>query len=224
MITLHHLEYSQSFRLLWLMEAMNAPYELKVYERDAKTRLAPDAYKSVAPLGTAPFITDSDRVLGESNAIMDHLMDLHDDGSLRPAAGDPRRMRYLFWFHAVQGSLMPLLLMAVVFDTLKSRTPFPIRGVIKAVLGKAEESFLQPRLSRILTKAEADLGETTWLAGDTLTAADITMSYCFEAMDKRGRFDADYPNIQRWLAQMHADPAFQRAVEKDGRDSIVFTG
>lgn len=221
MITIHHLEYSQSFRLLWLMESMGAPYELKLYKRDPKTNLAPDAYKSVSPIGTAPFITDGDRVLGESNAIMDHLMDLHDDGALRPAAGDPRRMRYLFWFHAAQGSMMPLLLMNTIFSVLKARTPFPIRGIVRKVLEQAESSFIGPRLTRILDKAEADLGETTWLAGDSLTAADITLCYGFEGLADKDRLD-DYPNCQRWVAQMHADPAFKAALEKDGKDTIIF--
>lgn len=224
MLTLHHLEYSQSFRVLWLLEALGAPYELKVYNRDPKTRLAPDDYKALSPLGTAPVITDGDLVLAESNAIMDYILDKHDAGNtLRPAAGREERAAYLFWFHAAQGSMMPLLLFHTVFGVLKSRVPFFIKPIIVPVLGQAEKSFLAPRMAAILAEAEAQLAKTPWLAGEHLSAADIVMSYGMEACHKNGFINEAHPNCKAWVERMHADAAFQRAMDKDGRESFVFS-
>lgn len=206
------------------MEALGAPYELKVYNRDPKTRLAPDEYKALSPLGTAPVITDGDLVLAESNAIMDYILDMFDDKNrFRPAAGSAERAPYLFWFHAAQGSMMPLLLFHTVFGVLKSRVPFFIKPVIVPVLGQAEKSFLAPRMKAILTEAETQLAKTPWLAGEQLSAADMVMSYGMEACYKNGFINAAHPNCQAWVERMHADPAFQRAMEKDGRESFVFS-
>lgn len=224
MITLHHLEYSQSFRILWLLEALDAPYELKVYERDAKTRLAPADYKALSPLGTAPVITEGDMILSESNAIMDYILDKYDNENvLRPAAGTVQRVPYLFWFHAAQGSMMPLLLFHTVFGVLKSRVPFFIKPVIVPVLGQAEKSFLVPRMTAILAQAETALEKNLWLAGERLTAADIVMSYGMEACFKNGIITDDHPHCKAWVGRMHEDPAFLRAMEKDGRESFVFS-
>ncbi len=133
------------------MEALGVDYDLKLYERDKATRLAPDSYKSVSPLGTAPVISDGDLTLSETNAIMDYILDKYDAKHvLRPAAGAPNRAAYLFWFHASQGSMMPLLLFRAVFGAIATRTPFFLRGLIVSVLSKAEASFLKPRMDAIL--------------------------------------------------------------------------
>ncbi len=224
MITVHHLEYSQSFRILWLMEALGVEYDLKIYERDAVTRLAPDSYKAVSPLGTAPVISDGDLTLSETNAIMDYILDKYDTKHvLRPVAGAPNRAAYLFWFHAAQGSMMPLLLFRAVFGAIATRTPFFLRGLIVSVLSKAEASFLKPRMNAILRKAEVDLANGPWFAGDHLTAADIVMSYGMEAALAAGIITEDYPNCQAWVERMHNDAAFKRAMEKDGKETLVFS-
>lgn len=223
MITVHHLEYSQSFRILWLMEALDVPYEVKLYERDKITRLAPDSYKAVSPLGTAPVITDGDVTLSESNAIMDYILDKHENEHLRPKAGSPERVPYLFWYHAAQGSMMPLLLFHTVFNTLKTRVPFFIKPIIVPVLGQAEKAFLKPRMKAILDKAEADLSDRPWFAGNHLSAADIVMSYGMEACQNAGFITDAFPNCQAWVERIHADPAFQRAMEKDGKSRFVYT-
>lgn len=224
MITVHHLEYSQSFRILWLLEALGAEYDLRVYERDPKTRLAPESYKAVSPLGTAPVITDADVTLSETNAVMDYILDKYDaDNRLRPAADTPQRVPYLFWFHAAQGSMMPLLLFHTVFNVLKTRVPFFIKPIIVPVLGQAEKSFLKPRMKAILDMAEKDLEDRLWFAGNELTAADIVMCYGMEACHNAGFITAAHPNCKAWIKLMHDDPAFQRAMEKDGRESFVFS-
>ncbi len=217
MITLHHLENSQSIRILWLLEELRIDYDFKMYDRDKKTFLAPAEYKAISPLGTAPVITDGDLVLPETNAIVDYILDTYGGGRLRPALGTAERGKYLFWFHAAQGSFQPLLTSAFVFGALKSRVPFFLRPLMRAVIGQAEKAFLQPRLEALYALIEEDLGKTKWFAGDTLTAADIVMGYCMEIAAARTGMDKRYPNAQRFLKQMHDEPAYQRALEIDGK-------
>lgn len=226
MLTLHHLEYSQSFRILWLLEELGLPYELKKYDRDKKTMLAPEDYKAVSPLGTAPVITDGPVTLAETNAIVEYLLDkAEQDGGkkspLRPVMGDPSYVKYLFWFHASQGSMMPLLLIEMLFGIMAKRAPFIMRAMVDKLAEKLGETFTGPRLKKLLAAAEADLASTKWFAGDTLSAADIVMSYCMESAKAKGHIDATRPHCQRWLDQMHASPGFQTAKEKDGRPGMV---
>lgn len=223
-LTLHHLEYSQSFRILWLLETLGADYNIKVYERDAKSRLAPADYKAISPLGTAPVITDGNVTLAETNAIVDYILDRHPESNLRPKPGTDERTPYLFWFHAAQGSMMPLLLFSAVFGAIEKSVPFFLKGLIRKIAAQVKASFLKPRMKALLTLAEADLGRAKWLAGDNLTAADIVMSYGMASAQTAGYVTQDYPNCLRWLNQMHADQAYITAMEKDGRDTMVFTG
>lgn len=223
-LTLHHLEYSQSFRVLWLLEALEAEYDLIIYDRDPKSRLAPATYKAISPLGTAPVITDGDLRLSESNAVIDYILDQHPNSPLRPAPGAPNRADYLFWFHAAQGSQMPLLLFRAVFGSIEKRVPFFLKGLIKKIFGQVQSGFLEPRMTAILDKAEADLATSKWLAGDHLTAADIVMSYGMESCAAAKYITDAYPNCKRWLSQMHEDSAFKSALAKDGRGQINFTG
>jgi len=223
MITLHHLEYSQSFRILWLLEELNLDYKLEHYERDRKTNLAPDNYKALSPLGTAPVLTDADLVISESNAIMDYILDKHPSETLRPEPGSKNRVRYLFWMHASQGSLMPVLLMSMMFRIIPERVPFFLKPIIKPVLAMANTGFTKPRLTALLKQAETDLRLADWFGGDHLSAADISMSYPMESMRSNGLINENHPNCLAWLDRMNACPSFQRAREKDGKSSIVFS-
>ena len=223
-LTVHHLEYSQSFRILWLLEDLGAPYEVKVYERDPKSRLAPAEYKAVSPLGTAPAITDGDLALAETNAIIDYILDQHPESTLRPAPTAQNRTNYLFWFHAAQGSMMPIMLFGAVFGSIEKSVPFFLKGLIRKITAQVKAGFLNPRMTALINKAEADLSASKWLAGDDLTAADIVMSYNMESSRNAGYITDAHPNCLRWLEQMHADPAFIAAMEKDGRETMVFTG
>lgn len=223
MITLHHLEYSQSYRVLWLLEALGAQYHLKLYERDKQTRLAPADYKEISPLGTSPVITDGDLNLAETSAIFDYILDKHPNSGLRPGADSAARTDYLFWFHASQGSLMPMLLMSIVFQTLQQRTPGLLRPLIKMVLGKASDMMIEPRLKALLEKAEADLTSTGWFAGETLSAADMMMSYPIESAGAKGLLAGKYPNCEAWVERIKQVPSYQAAKQKDGKPSAVFT-
>lgn len=222
LITLHHLEKSQSIRILWLLEELGVPYEVKLYDRDPQTRLAPAAYKAVSPLGTAPVITDGDVTLAETNAIVDYILDQHDDGQLRPKPGAPNRAKYLFWFHTSQGSLQPLLTNKFVMMALTARAPFLMRPVAKAMVDGLDKAFYGPRLAALFREIEKALAGSKWFAGDTLTAADMVMGYSMELCAHRGGMtEAAYPNAFRFLKQMREYPSYIRAMEKDGKGTIL---
>ena len=222
MLTLHHLEYSQSYRVLWLLEELGADYELELYQRDKKTSLAPAGYKAVSPLGTSPVITDGELNLAETSAIFDYILDQYPESPLRPAANSAARTDYLFWFHAAQGSFMPMMLMSIVFQTLEKRTPALIRPLIKMVLGMASSAMVEPRVKLLLDKAEADLDASDWFAGDSITAADMMLSYPIESANNQGLLKDKYPNCEAWVKRIKQVPSYQSAKEKDGKTSAIF--
>lgn len=222
MLTLHHLEYSQSFRILWLLEALGAPYELKSYNRDPETNLAPDDYKALSPLGTAPVVTDGDLVLAESNAIIDYILDAYPSSDLRPAAGHKDRARHLFWFHAAQGSLMSMQGISMVLTLLETRTPWPISWLLKKIFGQVRSVFVNPRLNALFDLMDSDLGKQPFFGGDNLTAADITLVYPMYAARDKGAFDNNHRNISAWFIRIEAMPSFIAARAKDGRERITF--
>jgi glutathione S-transferase len=224
MITIHHLEYSQSFRVLWLFEELGVDYNLKLYERDPVTRLAPAAYKKISPLGTAPVISHGDVVLAESNAIMDYVLDLHPSKTLRPEPGSPDRVRFLFWYHAAQGSMMPIMLIDAILGMVEKRSPFFVRAILKPIFKMTRANFSEPRLKALLDQAENDLATAPYFGGENLTIADIVLSYPMESMHERGMLAKRYPNCAAWVQRMHESPGFKRAVEKDGKSSIAFSG
>ena len=221
MITLHHLEYSQSFRVPWLLEELGIEYTLKRYDRDPETLLAPEDYKALSPLGTAPVLEDGALVLAETGAILDHLLDSHPGHTLRPVAGHADRDRHLFWAHAAQGSLMPLMLVDTLLRIFVSRSPFFLKPLMRGIQSQAVSAFAAPRTNTLLDVAEAHLAEAPWFGGDALTTADVLMSYPMESAIARGYIEPTRNRCHDWYARMTARPAFQRAKEKDGRPSMV---
>lgn len=219
-LTVHHLEFSQSFRILWLLEEMEQDYELKVYARDPSTKLAPRDYKAISPLGTAPVISHGDLVLAESNAIMDYILDTWPHATLRPEPASSARVPYLYWFHLAQGSLMPVALTSTVLDIITKRAPGVLRPLLKGVFVKANEGFSKPRIRAIIQEAERALEKGPYFAGEALTAADIVLIYPILALHKKGEL-AQAPRLLEWLERVQARPAFQRARQKDGKDSVV---
>lgn len=222
MITLHHLEYSQSFRILWLLEELGAEYELKLYNRDPETKLAPADYKAISPLGTAPVITDGDLALAESNAIIEYILDKYPGSPLRPDANDAHRARHLFWFHASQGTLMATGGIEMIMRVLEERNPWPISKLLGAVFGQARKAFTGPRNAAMLAKIENDLGSASWFGGDQVTAADITMSYPMEALRDRGELGDDYPNAMAWFDRVEALASYRSARKIDDRPTVAF--
>ena len=223
-LTLHHLEYSQSFRVLWMLEELQIPYDLVVYDRDARTMAAPDEYKTLSPLGTAPVMTCGDLALAESSAIMEFVLDRTPEQKLRPGPDSPDRTRYLFWWHAAQGSMMPLQLMQTVTTISQKRLPFFMKPFVKLYTNGLDELFIQPRLNRILDIAEADLANAPWFGGKHLSAADFLIAFNMIVGAERDMVtEADHPRCMEWVARMKALPSFALATEKDGRESMALT-
>jgi glutathione S-transferase len=216
MLTLHHLENSQSFRVLWLLEELDAPYHIEHYARHKETSLAPENFKRLHPAGTSPCISDGEHILPESNAILDYIMDKYEGTSLKPHNTDLHRTSYLYWFHSAQGSLMPLLTESLIFKRMISKSPIFIRPIIRIVVSKVQESYLNPRLNKLIAHIEDTLKRTRWFAGETFTAADIVMGYCVEVAIARANLGDNYPNIHRYMAEIKRRPAYQKALKKNG--------
>jgi glutathione S-transferase len=216
MITVHHLNNSRSQRVLWLLEELQLPYKIERYQRDRQTMLAPPSLLKVHPLGKSPVITDGDLTLAESGAILEYLVDHYGQGRLKPAAGTPDALRYLYWMHFAEGSAMPPLLMKLVFDTIERKSPLLVRPIAAGISKKVKQLSINPNLQRHLAFMEAELGKSEWFAGGEFTAADIQMSFPVEASAARAGLDARFPKLQAWLARIHARPAYKRALEQGG--------
>ncbi|MEO8874321.1 MAG: glutathione S-transferase [Polyangiaceae bacterium] len=217
MITVHHLNNSRSQRVLWMLEELGLEYEIKRYERDKKTMLAPPELKAVHPLGKSPVITDGDKTLAESGAILEYLVSTYGKGKFIPPENSPERLRYTFWMHYAEGSLMPPLLMTLIFNKIEtSPMPFFIKPVAKGISAKVKSSFINPTLKTHLDFVEAELGKSPWFAGEELTAADVQMSFPMEGAAARDRSGSSRPRSAAFLDRVHARPAYKTALEKGG--------
>jgi glutathione S-transferase len=203
MIIVHHLNESRSQRILWLLEELGVPYEVKAYERNAQTRLAPPALKAIHPLGKSPVVEIDGKVLGESGAIVEYLAEREAGGKLAVAPSDPARADYLYWLHFAEGSAMlPLLLKLYV-----------------GMLGEAGNTLMQmriePEIDNHLAHANASLGASDYFVANRFTAADIEMSFVLDAASVRGGLER-YPNLVRARKAQQQRPAYQRALERGG--------
>ena len=217
MITVHHLQNSRSQRVLWLLEELGLPFEVKRYERDKETSLAPPELTAVHPLGKSPVITDGVTTVAETGAIVEYLVD-QAGGSLRPAPGSAEHRRYTYWLHFAEGSAMPPLVMALVFNKIKTAPmPFFAKPIAKAIVAKVMAGFVQPNLDRNLAFMENELGDRGWFAGPTFSAADVMMSFPVEAaLAHGGDAAARAPRLAAYLERVRARPAWQRALERGG--------
>jgi glutathione S-transferase len=222
MIVVHHLNNSRSQRVLWLLEELGVPYEIKRYQRDAKTMLAPPELRAVHPLGKSPVIQDGAVTLAESGAILEYLVERHGAGRLAPAPGTPERLRYTYWMHFAEGSAMPPLLLKLVFDRIeRAPMPFFARPVARAIARRAKEGFVQPNIDRNLDYMEGELARRPWFAGEAFSAADIQMSFPLEGAQARGGLDERRPRLMDFLARIHARPAYGRAIERGGAYALM---
>ncbi|MGB5245655.1 MAG: glutathione S-transferase [Woeseia sp.] len=222
MLTVHHLENSRSQRILWLLEELDVAYEVRRYERDSVTNLAPPELLAVHPLGKSPVITDNGRSIAESGAIVEYLVDQYGNGRLRPAAGTPEFDQYRYWLHFAEGTFMPLMVMSLIFNRVETtKMPFFAKPVAKGISRKVRQSYIDPNARRALDFMEATLAATTWFAGSEITAADIQMSFPVEAAAVRKGLGSQYPQLQRFLDVIHARPAYQAALEKGGPYALL---
>ena len=222
-LTVHHLEMSRSHRILWLLEELGVPYELKVYRRDPKTRLAPATLKQIHPLGKAPVITHGDRVVAESGAILEYLAETFGTQApaewahLVPEAGTEAHRQCRFWMHYAEGSLMNWLLMKLVFMSIPQQPmPFFVRPIAKALCQQVQKKLIDPNLDTALPFMDAELAQRAWFAGDHPSLADVQMSFAVEAALSRATGSRHYPHLQAWLDRVQARPAYRRAVDKGG--------
>jgi glutathione S-transferase len=206
MIIVHHLENSRSQRILWMLEELGLPYDIKRYERNKQTMLAPPELKKVHPLGKSPVIEDTDveggQVVAETGAIVEYLVD-KADGKLGAPANRADALRYRFWLHYAEGSMMPPLLLKLIL----ARIP---------IMGKAATRKIQPMINVHLDYVESELSQRPWFAGNDMTAADIMMSFPLEAARSRGGLNGSRPATIAWLAKVHARPAYQAGLKKGG--------
>ena len=202
MLTLHHLNDSRSQRIVWLLEELGVPYEMKKYQRDAQTRLAPPELKAVHPLGKSPVIVDGDVKIAESGAVVDYIIRRYGKGAMMPARDSADFEAYNEWLHYSEGSAMlPLMLNLYVSRLKEAGAPLHPR--------------IDSELANHLGYVEGGLQGKQFFVGDALTGADIQMSFVGEMAKAFGKLDA-YPNLKAWLERMHARPAFKRSVEKGG--------
>jgi glutathione S-transferase len=218
MVVVHHLNNSRSQRVLWLLEELGVPYEVKRYERDAKTMLAPPSLLAIHPLGKSPVIVDGVVTLAESGAIIEYLVGKYGGGSLIPLAGSQERLRYTYWLHYAEGSAMPPLLFRLVFNRIAATPgPWPVSAIARRIAATVEKSFIAPNLNRHLDYMESELNSRTWFAGEQFTAADVQMSFPLEAAASRGGLNASRPKLMAFLESIHARAAYKRALERGGR-------
>ncbi|MGC4088123.1 MAG: glutathione S-transferase [Polyangiaceae bacterium] len=216
-VVVHHLDNSRSHRVLWLLEELGVPYEVKHYARDPKTLRAPASLTAVHPLGKSPVVSVDDQVLAESGAIVEFLIARFGQGRLIPPSGSPERLRYTYFLHYAEGSLMPLLLLSLVFTNMpKGPMPFFVRPIAKAISQRGLGILVRPQLTQHLDFLEGELQKSTWFAGEELSGADIQMSYPLEAAATRAGIDSSRPKLLAYLERMRARPAYQRALKSGG--------
>ena len=202
MIRVHHLENSRSQRILWLLEELELPYEVIRYERDPKTMLAPPSLRTVHPLGKSPVVEDDGRVIAETGAIVEYLVE-KAEGRLGPPANRDAVLRYRHFLHYAEGSMMPPLLALLVVNRL-------------GLLGRPAKKPLLAMFRQHLDWLEGELAERPWFAGEEFTAADVMMSFPLEAARQRAGLGPAHPNLLDWLERIHARPAYAEALRKGG--------
>jgi len=201
-----------------LLEELGLPYEVKRYERDAKTMLAPPSLIAIHPLGKSPVIVDGDVTMAESGAIVEYLVDKYGGGRLIPPAGTAQRRRYTYWLHYAEGSAMSPLLLKLVFDRVAgSPAPWPVSAIARRIAARVTNTFIAPNLKRHLDYIEAELGSHPWFAGEQFTAADVQMSFPLEIAVSRAGLDAGRPKSMAFLDRIRARDAYKRALERGGK-------
>ncbi|MBL4741262.1 MAG: glutathione S-transferase [Sneathiella sp.] len=223
-ITVHHLNNSRSQRILWLLEELGVEYDIKHYQRDPETMLAPPELYEIHPLGKSPVITDGDVTLAETGAIIEYLVDRYGKGQFIPDAGSKDRVRYTYWLHYAEGSMMPPLLLKLVFDKIENGpTPIFVRPFAKAIAKKVKAMMIEPRLKQHLNYLEDEIQKSTWFVGDEFSAADIQLSFPLQAAVARGGLDKQYPGLLGFLDRIETRPAYKRALERGGEFKLIGT-
>ncbi len=221
MIIVHHLNNSRSQRILWLLEELQLKYRIQRYERNPETMLAPASLRKVHPLGKSPVISDDGRIVAESGAIIEYLIERYGEGAMAPARDSEQFLQYRYWLHFAEGSAMTPLIMKLVFDRLETAPmPFFIRPIAKGIAKKVKREFVLPRIAEHLQYLEASLADSPWFAGEELSGADVQLSFVLEAAAARGGLDERYPKLADFMQRIRARPAYKRALKRGGEFSL----
>lgn len=217
MLVVHHLDRSRSHRVLWLLEELGVPYELKTYQRLSNLR-APESLRAIHPLGKSPVVTDGSKVIAESAVILEYLLDTYGRGRLRPTAGTEDFDRYRYFLHYAEGSVMNPLLLKLIFSMMpKQPMPIFVKPVASAIASKVLTTVVDPQLKLHLDFSERELAARPWFAGADFTAADVQMSFPIEAASARTKdFDRTYPRLSDFVARARARDGYRRAEERGG--------
>ena len=222
MITVHHLENSRSQRILWLLEELGVPYEVKRYARDPETSLAPAELTAIHPLGKSPIIADGETIVAESGAIIEYLVDKFGDGRLTPADGSPDKLAYTYFLHYAEGTFMPLMVISLIMARIEAApVPFFLKPVTRGIANKVREGYLDESVRRNLAFLEATLASRRWFAGDEFSAADVQMSFPVEAAAVRTDLGKEFPAMAGFLDRIRSRPAYMAALQKGGPYSII---
>ncbi|WP_213714882.1 glutathione S-transferase family protein [Cedecea lapagei] len=215
MLRVHHLNNSRSQRVLWMLEELAQPYQIVRYQRE-HTMLAPEALKKIHPLGKSPAVEDNGHILAESGAILEYLQETYDSENRLKPQNINDKIQYRFWLHYAEGSLMPLLLMKLVFGSLgKAPVPWPLRPLGKALGQGVQKAWLNKQLTTHARFIEDHLSQNLWFAGEQFSAADIQMSFPVAALLARGDVN-DMPHTQAWMNNVQMRSAWQRALHQGG--------
>ncbi|MBI1359450.1 MAG: glutathione S-transferase [Alphaproteobacteria bacterium] len=215
MITVHHLNNSRSQRVLWMLEELGVRYEVKRYERDKATMLAPTELKAIHPLGKSPIISENGQTIAETGAIIEYILEHYGQGRLVPRPYTPEHYRFVYWLHYAEGSAMTPLLLKLVFTRIPQNAPPLLRGLIGSVMKQANARLADPQLRTHIDYWDSELAKSEWFAGREFTAADIMMSFPLEAAAARA--DAkSRPMVKSFLDRIHARPAYQAALKTGG--------
>ncbi|WP_102960656.1 glutathione S-transferase family protein [Mangrovicella endophytica] len=214
MITIHHLNNSRSQRVLWLLEELEVPYEVKRYQRTKRLQ-APDELKQVHPLGKSPVLTDGGRTIAETGTIVEYILDRYGNGRLMPEHGTEAYWQARHFLHYAEGSAMPPLLMTLVLGRIPEEAPFFLKPLLKATLGKAQSAFVRPQLDLHIAHWEDALKGAGWFAGDAFSVADVMMSFPVEAAAQRVGYD-NHPLLRDFLRRIHDRPAFRQGLKRGG--------
>jgi glutathione S-transferase len=215
MVVVHHLEDSRSQRILWLLEELGVDYRVKRYQRDPKTSLAPEALRKVHPLGKAPVITDQGQTYAESAVIVEYLARTYGSRQWAPAVEDDSYWRFTYWMQYAEASLMPPLLLKLVFDQLR-QGPFLVRPILRKIADEVDNAFINQQIATHFSYVDQFLAEHEWFAGDEISAADVQMSFPLEAAVGRGTIGEAYPAVEAYVQRVQARDAYQAALKRGG--------
>lgn len=215
MLTVHHLNHSRSQRVLWLLEELGLPYQIVYYARDPVTRLGPSELRKVHPLGKSPVVVDGDLTIAETGAVIEYLIE-KSGGRLRPAPASPEKLRWTYWLHFAEGSMMPPLVLDLVLSVISGRAPEPMREPAKALMDGVRNGYVAPQLNTLFDFVEAELDKSAWFAGADFSAADVMMSYPLEAAGARAGAFEGRPKLKAFVERIHSRPAYRAALTKGG--------